>query len=475
MAPVALIFCVSFILCLLLRESKRHNSVSAALWLPTVVVFVLASRTPSLWLEGGPIFSDQANNLGGNWMDQVFFLTTIVGSLIIATSRGVKWSKLLVANFGIMLFYGYFLTSSIWSDAPGDSLIRILKDFGATVVVLAVIFSEKDPLEAVRSVFTRCACVLFPLSMLFVRYYPVYGRTYARSGEVTFSGAALQKNSLGEFVMICCLFMIWDHLETRPKGAKWWWSGLGWDRLALLPMGFWLLKISDSKTSLVCLLVGLILLLRTGWLASPLVNRIVFSIALSLPFLMFFTQEFSSTVGPIIGVLGRDATFTGRTDIWKQITYTTVNPLLGAGFYNFWGGKGGQAIRQAMNTPVPNAHDGYLDLYLDGGLLGLIVLFCLLVLSGRKLMGMLPANRWQQFRFAFLVVVIFANLTESNFARPSILWFTTLLVLIDFPDLRVDGPNAYEPPERENGIGLPPVANRKWKKAYVGEHRIIKN
>lgn len=433
MAPVALFLCLVFIAWLLVRDSKRHKSVSAALWLPTIMVLVQASRTPSGWFGGRTFYTGLPNEGSGNLLDQAFFLLMIFGSWIIASSRGVKWNKLFAANVAIVLFYFYFALSSLWSAYPRDSLIRVLKDFGMTIIVISAILCEKNPQEAIRAVYTRCACVLLPLSMLFMKYnYNGLGRNYARNGTVMFTGVTVQKNSFGEMILVVSLFLILDHLETRPVGAKWQLSGIGWDRLVLLLMGAWLLHVSQSKTSLVCFLIGVVLMV-SDWFASRMISRIVFIVALSLPFLVLLTQQFGSFFGPMLGVLGRDATFTGRTDIWRHITLTTVNPLVGAGFYNFWGGQGGQAIREAMQTDVPNAHSGYVDLYLDGGIIGLILLFCVFLSSSRRIIANLDVNRYQRVRFAFLIAAIVVNLTESNFARPSLMWFTTLLVLLEFP------------------------------------------
>jgi len=444
MAPLALFLCLVFIAWLQVRDFKRHKSVSVALWMPTFMALILASRTPSGWLGGSTVRTGLPNDAAGNLLDQGFFLLMIVGSWIIASSRGVKWNKLFAANTAIMLFYFYFVISSLWSDYPGDSLIRVLKDFGTTVFVISVILSEKDPLEAVRTVYTRCACVLFPLSVFFMKYnYHGLGWNYGKNGTPIFTGVTVQKNSFGEMILVFSFFLVWDHLETRPAGAKWPWSGMGWDRFVLLLMGSWLLHLSQSATSLVGLVIGLALIFRSGWLASRMITRMIFVAALSLPLLLFFTQHFTSIFTPILEALGRDVTFTGRTDIWKNITSTTVNPLVGAGFWTFWGGKGGQAINEAMQTVIPNAHSGYLDIYIDGGIIGLTLLFSVLFTSGRRIIANFDVNRYQRVRFAFLIVAIVVNLTETNFARPSLIWFATLLVLLEFPFLKANETSSY--------------------------------
>lgn len=400
------------------------------------MLFVLASRSPGDWLgvQGGPA-TRFANDSSGSLIDQLFFASVIAMSLLIASRRRVKWRKVCAANIPLILFYGYFLISCLWSGYPMDSLIRIVKDFGANIIVVVVILSDKKPLEALRAVYVRCACILIPLSADLVKFSSL-GRQYARAGDVTYIGAAVQKNSFGELLLVFMMFLVWDHLEERSRsGGKRLWSGLRWDTVVLLLMGFWLLQLSQSQTSTVSLLMGVALVLRTGWFASRKASRLILIVALSLPLLLLCTQEFSSVCTPLLESLGRDATFTGRTDIWKRITFTTVNPLIGAGFWNFWGGPGGRAIQVAMQTGVPNAHDGYLDIYLDGGLIGVALLSYLLVSSGRRLIKHLPMHRYYRVAFAFLIIAIVHNVTETSFGRLSPLWFTALLAMLEFPSL----------------------------------------
>lgn len=378
------------------------------------------------------------NEMAGSSIDQLFFLTVIASSFLVASLRGVKWTKLFAANAAIMLFYLYFLVSVSWSGDPTGSFKRVIKDFGM-LFVIGVLFSEKDPLLAMRAVYVRCALVLFPLSVVFIKYFPSYARAYSAAGDVMVTGVTTQKNSLGEIVMIFTLFLIWDYFETRadrqPGSIR-----VPWDRLILLLMAAWLLNISESKTALVCTLVGTLLIVRGGRFASKAFNTAVLAGALSLPLLLLFSQQFSSIIAPLIGALGRNMTFTGRTDIWEHITFKTVNPIVGAGFWNFWGGSGGYEISRVMNTIVPNAHNGYLDIYLDGGILGLVILSLLLVTSGRRIIRSLNENsdshRYLRVKFAFLVVAIIYNLSESTFARVGPLWVTTLLMILDFPGLK---------------------------------------
>jgi exopolysaccharide production protein ExoQ len=445
MPTLALCLCSILVALLLSRDVKRRRGVSSAVWIPVVLLLILGSRPVSLWLAGGGDVIHESGNavLGmGNEastsiFDQLFYFSTLAGSFVVASARKVKWSKLFAANTTIILFYLYFAISVCWSGDPGGSLKRLFKDFGL-IFAISVIYSEAEPLQAMRAVYVRCASVLLPLSVVLIKYFPSYSRIYEVNGDIEITGAAAQKNSLGELVMICMLFLLWDCLEALPRGTRLRWKQLPWDRLFLLAMGLWLLDLSQSKTALLCLVIGSALMLTRKRLASKPINRAVLACALSAPFLLFFSQQFSSLIAPIVQALGRNMTFTGRADIWQHIDLQTVNPLIGAGYWNFWGGPGGYAIGEAMHTTVPNAHDGYLDIYIDGGFIGLSFLFVMLVACGRRIINASwvqrkLVDRFMRARFAFLIVAIVYNLSESAFSRMGLMWFTTLLMIVEFP------------------------------------------
>jgi exopolysaccharide production protein ExoQ len=448
MAPVALIVCLAFISWLVVRDVRRRPSVSAAIWIPTLLVMMLGSRPVSLWLSGGPIFVASAgNDADRSSLDQIFYLLVITSSVIICSSRHVKWSKLFASNKALAVLYLFFAISILWSGDPGGSMKRWIKDI-STICVISVILTEKDPFDAIGAVYVRCASVLFPLSVVFIKYYPAWGRAYAIAGVPMFTGVTTQKNTLGEMVLVFSLFLVWDSLEMRTIRGKRPRRSLSWDKVVLLAMGFWLLNISQSKTALLCLLISLALTLRTRRFASKPISTVVLLCTMSVPFLMFFAQQFSAVLEPLVAAVGRNMTFTGRKDIWDHITSTTVNPLIGAGFWNFWGGPGGRAISEEMNTGVPNAHCGYVDIYLDGGVTGLILLFYFILTSGRRLIKTTNVNRFHLLRFAFLMAMILYNLSESTFLRQTTSWFTTLLVTLAFPFPKADdkGRRSVSPP-----------------------------
>lgn len=433
MASVALILSLIFSLWMLRRELRRRPSLSAAMWIPTFFVMIMGSRPVSDWIERG---GSSAAEFSSSPYDAAFFAVVIGVSLVIASSRGVKWGKFLAANLPLMTIYAYFLSSTLWSGDPVASAKRIVKDFGLLFLV-GLIFSEKEPLQAIRGIYIRSACFLFPLSIVFDRWFPRLARAYSPDGTMELSGVTGQKNTLGEMVFIICAVILWDYLEllaTRQRMS--FRRGAPRDLLTLFLMGIFVLFQSQSKTALICLVICAALTVRSGWLTSRMASKVTFATILSTPFLLFFTNEFGDLIQPVVKALGRDMTFTGRTTIWAQITSETVNPIIGCGYWNFWAGPGGLAISNAIVWQTPNAHCGYLDIYLDGGACGLFLLFCVLVAYGLRLVKRAQMSRFQLVRLGMLSAAIVYNLSESSFLRMGLLWFTTLLMMVDFPRMK---------------------------------------
>ena len=86
-----------------------------------------------------------------------------------------------------------------------------------------------------------------------------------------------------------------------------------------------------------------------------------------------------------LGLIGKDPTFTGRTDIWTWLSASIKqNWLLGYGYGAYWTDPLGPSywVRTALQWGVPSAHNGWIDLWLAGGLVAVLLfgLYMLMVL-----------------------------------------------------------------------------------------------
>src|SRR5204862_5982008 len=83
----------------------------------------------------------------------------------------------------------------------------------------------------------------------------------------------------------------------------------------------------------------------------------------------------------------------------------------------------------------PNqAHNGYLDTYLNGGLIGLGLLGGLLIVTARHVKKqLLRGVGLGALGLAVLLVSITCNWTEAIFNKMSLGWFALVLVIVNYP------------------------------------------
>lgn len=412
------------------RDIACREGISGALWIPTLWVAIVASRPVSMWLGGSEM---GGNSLAGSTTDAMFYFALILLSFIVCIRRGVNWPELVSNNKALFLFYGYFLVSVLWSEHGFSAFKRLFKDFG-NVIVLLVILTEKNPREAIKSLFIRLGYVFIPLSYLFVRYFPEIGRRYnIHSGVMEAVGVATQKNSLGAMIMICGLVLIFD-LVDRPGEPE---VKLGRLDLALrwgvLLLGFYLLQLCDSKTSMVCLVLGGVVLFCSK---VPLVERNLSLIARCLigSVLAFIALDYLFGIKEtVLHALGRNATLTGRTEVWQYLLNLHTDPMIGMGYCTIWDSH------FRANFPIwmaDSAHNGYLEIYLDGGWIGvgflLLLLAVVYVQASRRLAD---GDRYSVLRFVIIFLTILYNISESVFARLSPVWFFFLLAGVNPPQM----------------------------------------
>jgi len=431
---LALLITLAFVFCLLREDAVSRPRLSAALWIPLVWIFVRGSRPVSFWFGGGLTLHTTADYLEGSPMDAFLAFALMVAALAVLLHRRLDWGDLISRNKALLTVFLYFGISTLWSDYTWVSFKRWTKECG-NLLILLVLLTESDPVEAIKTVFVRCAYICFPLSVTVYKYYPAVGRTYGPGGFGELGGITGGKNGLGEICVAFGLILLWELLEiwegkihtVDRKGI--------YARLAVLGIGLWLLIACDSKTSQICGILGAGVLLSNR---IPLVKRtpglvVVFGLVI-LPLVLLGVMAYG--VGDsMLGTLGRDATFTHRTTIWALVLSQQTNPVIGAGFYSFWLGERGQAIwDNLVNANITTAHSGYIETYLDGGYIGVVVLVAGLVAIGWKLSReFLSGTDFGRVRFMSFVMIIVLNCTETAYFRLTPLWLMFLIMALDVP------------------------------------------
>lgn len=414
------------------RDTKERSSVSFGSWIPVLWVFVYGSRPVTEWFARP---STQASAYDeGNPIEAVISLLLIVAGLAILTKRQVRLSWLIRDNLWLVVFYLFWLMSASWSDYPIITIKRLIKDLG-NVVMVFVVLSDREPITAMKAVLVRVSYVCIPMSVLLVRYYPDLGRTYTgyNLNEVMWVGVATHKNTLGVLAFAGALFLLWDLLDywSNPKRR-----GVAFvltSRVVVLLMCWYLLVIANSATSLVCAVVGSLLLLLLNLRSLSQNPRMIEVVGIGGATLFLILD---SSLGLkeliVVDLLGRDLTLTTRTDVWPILIAFQDNPLLGAGFNTFWAGERLARLHEEVATIV-QAHNGYLETYLNGGLVGVGLLLVLLSSSYLRIREKLVINQpGSRMRLIVLIAAIIYNNSEASFNKVGIMWFVTLYAFMDY-------------------------------------------
>jgi len=430
---LAALMTVAFVSFLFLREAMGKSKVSGALWLPVLWLAITGSRFVSQWMGTGHYSID--SYMEGSPIDAIYFSILILAGAAVLARRPVSVAAIVRNNGWLVAFFIYSFLAILWSDFPFIALKRWIKTVGHPIMAL-IILTDPDPINAFRTVMKRCAYLLFPFSVLFIKYFPEYGRGFdPYTGAPINSGVALTKNDLGYLCWVFGLFFLWSLLtRTRieNKAAR---------RVeVVLSVGFvgmiaWLLKTADSATAIVAFTLGAgtMLLLHSG-----IVGRRSVGIFVIVALAVGGAAELTFGVyGRVIGALGRDPTLTDRTLVWADALALQVNPLLGMGFESFWLGPRLEVLWEKWWWHPNQAHNGYVETYLNLGTIGAVLLLGMLVSTFRKITRQLRGNfDVACLRLAFLFAILAFNFTEAGFKAVHLIWTMFYIIAIDYPPRR---------------------------------------
>ena len=431
---LALFVCLAGVVWLLSQDVKERPTVSAAAWIVVAWAVLYASRPVTSWFVD-PVASLSPESYDeGHVGEATINLALIVAAAIVLGRRRIPWRGVIEANAWLFVVYLFWLQSVLWSDAPIITLKRLFKDLGNVAMVL-VVLTDRNAVDAIKAVCVRCAYVCIPLSVVLIRYYPSFGRSFIgyKQDQMSFVGVTENKNTLGMLAMVTAIVLLWDLLERRGSQGSGTKPLTTAARLFVLMAGWYLLGIADSATSLVCAVFGSALLLALGlphlrrrparaeaWGVSALLT--VWALDSGLGLHRAFVES-----------LGRDTSLTTRTEMWPVLLGFQDHPLVGAGFSTFWSGRRLVEIGQRFGNVVIQAHNGYLDTYLNGGLVGVGLLLVLLCVSYRRIRERLALGASDaRVRLTLLCVAIVHNWTEATFYKLGLLWFVTVFAIMDY-------------------------------------------
>ena len=196
---------------------------------------------------------------------------------------------------------------------------------------------------------------------------------------------------------------------------------------------------SNNKTSIGLILIALLVaqLIRTVRIL-PL-QLLAFFIPIILMAALTVGTVLNLSLYDLVSSAISDPSFTGRTDIWKfAFEQLRAHPWIGFGFDTFWNMSnlvnGGYDI-ETWAARAGHAHNGYINLALSSGAIG-VILFAIWMLFSPLLdynrsqkNGNDPALATMYLRI-WVFMMLYANLESPFFAPRGQVWFSLLAAVL---------------------------------------------
>lgn len=360
-----------------------------------VLTLQLSAKASIPFIRGG---SDGGSNYAeGNPVTQAVWLGIYLITFCLVAVRWKRFIRVATADKLLLLLLGIAVVSITWSVAPEVTLRREIGLLGSTffAMYLATRYSPSELLRLLGWTLSIGA-LLSLVSGIVLPSYGLMGGSFWR-------GIYIHKNAMGRLMAICAIILL---LLTFSNRKYRWLTGIG------VGLAVGLLLLSQAKGALVVFISLLALL--------PLYNALRWKYTIAVPFGIIMVIIGASGLTwlvsqseTVLGALGKDATLSSRTYIWAAaIDMINQRPLLGYGYAAFWLGLESEYsayVWSYAGWEVPNAHNGFIDLTLDLGYLGISVF-----LLG-YLMNYLQAVKW-------------AHLTKSLEGLWPLLYMTFILI-----------------------------------------------
>ncbi len=277
---------------------------------------------------------------------------------------------LLGRSWPYLLLVGWFSVTTIWALDPDTSRRRLILLICQSIICMAACLQLRNPGSMHRAIAASCAIVVM-IDLASWIFLPGLSQT-----DVGLAAIHNHKNSLG-LAMMFSIFSCSTYVFTQRTFL----SKLFW--ISIIVAAAALLVASLSKTSAAITVSALaatpfiLLLLRQRMVA--IVGVLVMALTLvAVAAQVWFSLSYLQSSDPLWPIRG--LTFTQRTDVWQfVIQQITLRPWGGAGFGSFWdidptvqpSLHGDYWFAQA-DIPANEAHNGYLDLFVTTGIIGLV-------------------------------------------------------------------------------------------------------
>jgi O-antigen ligase len=426
-------------------QSKYNTLRLFELVFTVLSLFHLSQALTLLLLTGGASEGDGVDlttiNMSLNAMISVLIYCITFVLLFLRWKKVVALLRKDKSIWLIWLLLSIVCLSSLWSVFPSESFRYSIYSIGSTVfgLYLATRYTIKEQI----TIFSWTFGLIIFLSLFFIVALPKYGIMGAIH-EGAWRGIFMHKNGFGSVLVLAAVVYFLRALSEKSSSWLFW---------LLLACTIPLVILSRSSTSLVALLVMLTLCFIYRifrWQYELMVSTILASVVIGILATLWLFNFGGFDL--ILTALGKEPTLTGRTGIWQYSwDMIQLRPWQGYGLKAFWHGLQGPSayVELALTAPVAYAHNGFLDILLAIGFLGLSTFLVGLLSAVVKALALLRKTNTSEgfWPLLFLSYVFIYNVPEGVIANFSGLYWA--MYTATFFSLLIARDNIYSPAVRQ--------------------------
>ena len=349
----------------------------------------------------------------------------------IAHSKSI-FHKMLAAwkkNWFVLIFILLALCSIVWSSNKDASIYKGISLIGCSAIAAytGLAYSNKNLFRGLWWFFVILSIASFTLGV----FVPTIGTHIGYPYFGAWRGIFWSKNYMGPILAIGNLVFLFNIVLSRKKILLLLTNILFYLLTALLVI---LSKCASAMIIFAILNLGFLLVLawlkwkgslkKTHYLVGAIVA--IFLIVLIILNLNFF-----------FGLVGRDSTLTGRYPLWSFLIHTgwANHPIVGNGFGATWETNNfryATEIAVGWKLPPLVSDNGYIDIFLDLGLVGIILSIGMILVSLYRVIrhAFKEQNLTSFFPLFLVTFVIIVNIDLSFFLNlETFAWFLMIFAL----------------------------------------------
>jgi exopolysaccharide production protein ExoQ len=348
---------------------------------------------------------------------QVIWFALYAAAGVILAARLLSRRPLALPDPFLCGFVALALASTVWSANPEVTAKRSLALVGTAAVgtLLASEWRFESMLRLLRWVLAVAGVA--SLAIAVAHLLIASPATHNPAFDEGLRGVFFHKNGLGRAMALGVLTVALQcFLRGRAHRSD----------LLLVLMFATLVVLSRSATAIVLTALTVAILLTLPALVRPgLHMTLVGAGFVAAGALVAVVGLAGVGLDDVARLLGRDPSLTGRIGVWAAAADSIRDHAwLGHGFAGFWVEgywPAAMVARLARFPDVTQGHNGYLDILLQLGLVGLAVAVGSFALTGHRIWLRLRAgeDRAAAAMAALMAFVLTANLTESSFQQHS--------------------------------------------------------